>query len=68
MTEIYAAHYWRITPKDFRDLGRDEKAEIVASYLVSKEIEAYYATERMKRTEQEKRFSTGNEDRAKRRF
>lgn len=68
MTEIYASHYWRITPKQFRDLGRDEKAEIVASYLVSKEIESYYATERMKKLEKEKGFSTGNDDRMRRRF
>ena len=53
MSEHYAAHYWRMTPWDFKKLSRDSKAEAMASYFVSKEIEAYYSSERMKKMDAE---------------
>lgn len=47
--EIKAAHFWNLKPWEFRVLTRDQKAELVAAFIVDREIEGYYASEMHKK-------------------
>ena len=45
------SHWWRMLPRQFRALDRDDQAELHALYDVQREIENYYNSEHLKRAD-----------------
>jgi len=46
-------------PWEFRSLSRDHKAELVATYIAEKSIDAYYNSERARQMDEMSRNSKG---------
>jgi len=44
-TEMKAALFWGLKPWEFRGLSVDNKAELLAGYIVDHEVESYYNSE-----------------------
>lgn len=53
MREAKCAIFWNIKPWEFRNYSRDRKAELMAIYAVSEEVEGYYNSEQAKRMQKQ---------------
>ena len=51
LEEADVAYHWRMLPRQFRELDRDDQAELHAHYRINLEIEAYYNSEQAIRME-----------------
>jgi len=49
--EARIAKWWDLKPWEFRALDREQRAELHAIYSVEMEIESYYASETIRRSE-----------------
>jgi len=50
-----AAHWWRITPLQLRELPMDEQVEMIATFRVQNQIEAVLAYEQYLESKKKKR-------------
>jgi hypothetical protein len=51
LIENMAANYWHKLPQEFRLASIDCQAEMMATYLVTREVEGYYNSEQSKKME-----------------
>jgi hypothetical protein len=51
INEARLAKWWDLKPWEFRALDREQRAELHAIYSVEMEIESYYASESIRRSE-----------------
>jgi hypothetical protein len=49
------SRFWGIKPWEFKSLEKEKKAELHAAYKVKQEIDAYYASERMRKMDRDKK-------------